>query len=84
MIYDYENTVSKIAEFCSIDKHSFKGEHFKPYRSANNTQLFKRFSGFEKDIELISRELQEYLFPFEAYPPVKSVGGMFHIDKYKK
>ncbi len=84
LVYDYDNAVSQVASFCGVSKHSKKGEFLKPHRSVNNTQAFKKFKGFESDIELISEELKEYLFPFEKYPEVEAIGGMFHVDKEKK
>jgi len=81
MVYDYENTILKITDFCNISNHNYKGVYFKPQRSVNNTQLFKKFTEFQKDIELISYELNEYLFPFDNYAPVRGIGGMFDVER---
>jgi hypothetical protein len=77
MIYDYENTVQKIAEFCGVSSHTNKGGCFMPAWSRNNSQLFKKYKGYEKDIAEIERELPGYLFPFEKYPDIKPEGEMF-------
>ena len=77
LIYDYENTIVKVAEFTGVKKHIHKGEYFKPACSRNNTQLFKKYSGFEADVKKIECELSDYLFPFDSYPDIKPEGGMF-------
>ena len=77
VIYDYENTIKKVTDFTGVFKHNHKGKYFIPARSRNNTQLFKKYSGFESDIKKIENELTEYLFPFDSYPDIKPEGGMF-------
>ena len=77
LIYNCEDTTKKIADFVEVKNHVRKGECFKPAHSRNNSQLFKKYSGFEDDIKKIEKELPEYLFPFEKYPDIKSEGKMF-------
>ena len=84
LIYDYENTAKKTAEFAGVTQHIHKGEFFKPSHSRNNTQLFRKFSGYEADIKKIERELPEYLFPFEKYPDITPEGGMFFGSQSNK
>jgi hypothetical protein len=84
LVYDYENTVKKIADFCGVKEHTRKGECFKPTHSRSNTQLFKKYTGFEEDIAKIERELSEYLFHFENYPDIEPEGGMFFGSQNRK
>ena len=77
LIYDYENTIKKVMDFAGVQQHTKKGKYFKPNHSRTNTQLFKKYSGFEADIQKIERELPEFLFPFDQYPDVKAEGKMF-------
>ena len=52
-IYDYENAVKKIENFCNIsnDDHIYKKKYFNPNVSINNTQLFLRNNDFSEDIK---------------------------------
>ena len=84
LVYDFENTSKKVANFLGITDHIHKGEYFKPTHSRNNTQLFKKYSGCESDIKKIEQELPEYIFPFENYPDIKSEGGMFYGSQSRK
>ena len=77
LIYDYEKTIKIVSDFAGVSHHKHKGKYFIPARSRNNTQLFRKYSGFGDDIKKIENELTEYLFPFDSYPDVKSEGGMF-------
>jgi len=77
LVYDYENAVKKVADFCELDKWVNKGEFFKPNWSRNNTKLFLKYKGFEEDIAKIEKELPEYIFPFENYQDIEAVGEMF-------
>lgn len=84
LVYDFENTAKKIADFVGVTRHFHKGEYFKPTHSRNNTQLYKKYSGFESDIKKIERELPEYLFHFENYPDIDAEGGMFWGSQNRK
>jgi hypothetical protein len=84
LIYDYENTIKKISNFTGLTDHAHKGKYFKPAHSRNNTQLFKKYGGFEDDIKKIESELSEYLFPFDKYPDITPEGGMFWGSQNKK
>ena len=77
LVYDYENSVRKVADFIGIEKHTGKGKVLVPSMSRNNTQLFKKYKGFEDDVARIEAELPEFLFPFEKYPDIEATGGMF-------
>lgn len=83
-IYDYENTKKKIMDFVEITNHVHKGIYFKPTHSRNNTQLFKKYIGFESDIMKIEKELPEYIFHFDNFPNVKEEGSMFWGSQNRK
>jgi hypothetical protein len=84
LIYDYEKAVQKVAEFCGVHEWNHKGEFFKPSWSRNNTQLFKQYKGYESDIAIITKELKEYIFPFDDYPDVEAEGHMFSGSQAKR
>ena len=84
LVYDCENTVKKVSGFVGINKRVRKGECFKPSHSRNNTQLFKKYSGYESDIKKIEQELPEYIFPFEKYPDIEPEGKMFFGSQINK
>ena len=65
MIYRYEETKKDILDFCNVNPASWNRKIFEPERSIHNTQLFKRFHEYDSDIDYISRELPQYLYPFE-------------------
>ena len=67
LIYEYESTTAKICNFIGIEKLSEKGTYFHPERSIGNTQIYKKHKECKEEIELIERELKEYLYPFEKY-----------------
>jgi hypothetical protein len=77
LVYDYDNTAKKVADFVGITKHARKGECFNPACSRNNSQLFRKYTDCGSDIKKIEKELSEYLFPFENYPDIEPVGRMF-------
>jgi hypothetical protein len=84
LVYNYENTAKKVIDFIGVKQHIHKGKYFKPTHSRNNTQLFRKYNGFESDIKKIERELPEYLFHFENYPDIEAEGGMFWGSQRKK
>lgn len=84
LIYNYENTIKKISDFVGATQHLHKGTYFKPTHSRSNTQLFKKYAGFEEDIVKIESNLSEYLFHFENYPDMESEGGMFWGSQSRK
>lgn len=84
LVYDCENTVTKVTDFVGVAKRSHKGEFFKPTHSRNNTQLFKRYPECKSEIKKIEQELKEYIFPFEKYPDIEPEGGMFYGSQLSK
>lgn len=69
MIFDYDNFCQRVCSFLSMDesKHIYKGKYFKPMVSIRGTQLYKKITGHEKEIEYIEKNLKKYLFDFEKY-----------------
>jgi hypothetical protein len=84
LIYDYERTVKKIECFAGLQEHRRPQQEFRPSESANNTQLFRRFSGHIETIKRIERELEDYLFNFDKYPSITPQGGMFWGSNSRK
>jgi hypothetical protein len=78
LVYDYERTTRQIREFCGIDLADRHREIFVPSRSVNNTQVFRRYKGYEDDIKYIEKELSDYLFDYNAYENIHAIGGMFY------
>ncbi len=66
LIYSYEETKNRIEKFLGISHHDYPKSKFNPAVSVNNTQLFKKYSGFEKDIKEIEAALPTSLFHFES------------------
>lgn len=77
-IYEYDKSIEKLEKFLHLGTHARKKENFKPERSANNTQLIKKHPNDEGDIKKIEKELSEFLFPFENYPEVYTMGKSFY------
>ncbi len=90
MLYNYEETSKKVIDFCKLGKHVRKRKIFNPDRSINNTQLIRRYPDERDNIELIEKELPEYLYPFELYKDVDTTSGGFvlgsekHIENSKR
>lgn len=72
LVYEYENSLEKIKEFTGLntDEHIYKKQFFIPEKSIVNTQVYKRYPQLKKDIDKIEKELEEYCFHFEKYPPM--------------
>lgn len=69
LVYNYEETSSKIELFLGINEgnHIQKKKFFNPEISIKNTQLFSRCKEHYDEFAYIEKELQNYLymFPFE-------------------
>lgn len=76
-IYQYEKTRKTLLEFCNVNPNSWTRKIFEPDKSIHNTQLFNRYHEYDADIEYISKELPEYLYPFEKYGNINTEGEMF-------
>lgn len=79
MVYEYESTVSQIENYLGVekDKHTQPLKFFNPQKSINNTQLFRKYPDMKNDIDLIEKELEQYLFDFDKYPALTSFGKAF-------
>lgn len=66
LIYKYEQTVSIIEKFLGInsDFHVAPKHCFSPDISIQNTQIYKNCNVDIKEIEMIEKSLQEYLYDF--------------------
>lgn len=77
LVYNYDNSTKKIREFLDLPENPNPKSIFDPSLSVANTQVFKRFPEFKSDVDYIEKNLQEYLFDFDAYPNVDTSGTMF-------
>lgn len=75
LVYQYEKTKNSIENFLGIAQHTSPQTKFNPAISANNTQLFKKYKGFEEDIRFIEEALPESIYPFEQMPQMKTTAG---------
>lgn len=80
LIYNYDETLIRIEKFLGIKSHVRKKQYFKPEKSINNTQIFKRVKGYDEEIKLIENELGEYLYDYSQ----KQLNGLSNTYKYKK
>lgn len=66
-VYNHSKIRAEIESFLSLPHQDLSDKSlFNPQISINNTQLWKRFPNYEKDVERISKELNSYLFDFSA------------------
>ena len=77
MIYKYDETTRKISEFCNVRHEDRTRKFFVPEMSINNTQVYKRYPEYEKDILYIEKMLPDYLYPFDKFGDKKTDGQMF-------
>ena len=77
MVYNYEATTERIRQFCELPESRKKFTIFDPKISMPNTQLFRRYPEYKKEIEYIEKNLTEYLFDFQKYPVPVIHGDMF-------
>ena len=66
------------ADFLRLPENPRPRSVFEPDLSVANTQVFKRFPQFSKDIEVIERELPEYLYDYSGYPEPDRSKKMFY------
>lgn len=68
LIYNYDSMASKILSFCGItpEHHIAPKTLLIPDVSIKNTQLFRKYDKYSKDVLYIEKELQEYLFDFDG------------------
>lgn len=77
LIYKYEETIKMLSLAFNIGLHVQPYRYFNPKTSVNNTQLFKRYTEFEKDIRIIEEELSDYLYPFDDFDEIRFTGKPF-------
>lgn len=65
LIYNYHSTVCRMEQFLGI-KHVHPKSNFKPEWSINNTQVYKNYPQYEKEIKYIEEQLHDYLYPYES------------------
>ena len=68
LVYNYEAASGKIMQFLGLKEHTHPGKCFDPGMSMINTQLYRKYPEFQKEIEQIERSLPEWIFHFEDYP----------------
>lgn len=78
MVYEYDKTSEQIRDFLHLSENPNPRSIFDPDLSVANTQVFKRFPQFAKDIEIIEKELPEYLFDYSSYPEPDFTKKMFY------
>ena len=67
MIYEYEKTSQRIMSFCNLSNHVYPKKFFDPSKSIANTQFYKQDTRYQNEIEIIEKELKEYLFDFSKF-----------------
>ena len=77
LVYNYDIATRKIRDFLRLGSNPNPKTIFDPSLSIANTQVWKRFPNFMKDINYIEAELKEYLFDFADYPEPDKNAKMF-------
>lgn len=81
LIFDYEKILLKIYTFLGINKEKhqkYKKTIFNPNISINNTMLFKKNLLYKQEVEIIEKELIDYLYDFPSkYPFNDQMTGVF-------
>ena len=74
LIYHYDETVSKIERFldCKLGEHVQKFSRFKPEVSEKNTCVYQMYDEDVRDIQMIERELKDWLYDFESVKKIHS------------
>lgn len=77
MVYHYDEATEKIRKFFNLGGNPAPKTIFNPQKSMANTQVWKRYPQFAKDIEYIEKELPEYLFDYTNCPEPDINAKMF-------
>lgn len=66
LIFNYEETVTKIEKFCGLSKnnHFNKLNYFNPKKSLRNTKLFMKNDNYANEIKEIEEKMSDYLYDF--------------------
>lgn len=78
MVYHYDETTARLRKFLHLPENPSPKSIFDPAISMPNTQVWKRFPQFAKDVEYIEKELSEYLFDYTGCPEPDHKGKMFY------
>lgn len=78
MVYHYDKTTRVIRDFLHLPENPNPMSIFNPSISMPNTQVWKRYPQYAKDIEYIEKELPEYLFDYTGCPEPDPNGKMFN------
>lgn len=78
LVYHYDEATTKLREFFHLPDNPNPKSIFDPAISMPNTQVWKRYPQFKKDIEYIEKELPEYLFDYTGCPEPDPNGKMFY------
>ena len=68
LVYHYDETTDRLRKFLHLPDNPHPRSVFDPALSMANTQLWKRFPQYAKDIDYIEHELSEYLFDYTGCP----------------
>ena len=77
LVYHYDTATKKLRDFLHLGDNPNPKSIFEPSMSMANTQIWKRYPEFKKDIEYIESELKEYLFDFTGCPEPDVNAKMF-------
>ena len=77
LIFKYDNTTKKIAEFLKLGEPKYKGMYFQPEKSMANTRLFLNSNEYKDDIKAIEHSLTEYLYDFSRYSNITTKASIF-------
>jgi len=79
LIYEYDKTVEVIERFIGISckQHIKQKMYFNPDVSINNTQLFRKYPKYAKEISKIEEKLSQYLYPYDKYLPIEKFDKAF-------
>lgn len=66
LVYNYEDTVHKIEDFCGLasEQHIFKDQYFIREKALSNTQLFLNDKDWEEEVKGLSKNMSEYIYKF--------------------
>lgn len=77
LVYNYDSATKQLREFLHLGENPNPMSIFDPSLSMANTQVWKRYPEYKKDIDYIETELKEYLFDFKGYPEPDLNAKMF-------
>ena len=75
LIYDTDHSIARIKSFLRISGDMDKKTEFYPEKSINNTQLFRRYPEYGRDIERIEQELACWLYDFSRFDMTPTFNG---------